>query len=335
MPKISIRTAVIYLTERCPLACGYCYFRDKKQQDIPWQVLTDFLVFVKREWGSPRSFMISGGEPLLCWDKVTRLVVSLRRGFPRAGIHMQTNGLLLDRTKTAWLRGKEVSLEFGIDGDFGTTARWRSPMDLKMFNRLVRHIRAAIAAGISCGCTMTVHPAEVALMAGNLRFLQEVGLSCVDITPAAFMPWNKAHQAAFKKGYKDIAADPALRRMLFTREDHELMPAGLVDISLHPPGEVLLGDAYLCLPEKVRKKFSLWDPGTGALDPAMAAYYWRQYALLWKRPSWRTYRDHVSFGFEMVNSMMGRNYLNVRQIVPLMRFMTRMHLSYGHEKTSH
>ncbi len=334
MPVIRMRSAVIYLTERCPLACGYCYFRDKRQHDLSWKVLANFLVLVKREWGSPRSFVISGGEPLMCWDKVKKLVMALRSGFPGADVRMQTNGLMLDRTKIAWLSARGVGLEFGIDGDLGTTARWRRPMDRGMFARLVRNIRAALDAGISCGCTMTVHPDEVARMAENLRFLKGIGLSCVDITPAAFMPWDAARRAAFRAAYVDIVATPALRRMLFTREDREFMPAGLMDISLHPPGDVLLGDAFLCLPGKARKKFSLWDPATGTLRPQMVAYYRRRYALLWKRPSWRTYRDHVSFGFEMVNAMMGRNYLNTRQIVPLMRFMTRVNLYYGHKKIS-
>ena len=244
---------------------------------------------------------------------------------------MQTNGLLLDQKKAAWLKMKAVGLEFGIDGGSMSTTRWRRPMNRKMYARLVRNIRAAIAAGIPCGCTMTVHPDEVDRMAENLRFLKDIGLACVDITPAAFMSWDAPHQTAFKAAYKDIVATPALRRMLFTREDREFMPEGLVDISLHPPGNVLLGDAYLCLPESARKKFSLGDPATGALRPQMVTYYRRRYALLWKRPSWRTYRDHVSFGFETVNVMMGRDYINARQIVPLMRFITRMHLSYGHE----
>ena len=129
MPGTSIRTAVIYLTERCPLACGYCYLRDKRKRDIPEEVMIHFLALVKREWGSPRSFVISGGEPLTGWDRVKKLVLQLRAGFPGAAIRMQTNGLLLDRRKIIWLGIAGVGLEFGIDGDYETTARWRRPLD--------------------------------------------------------------------------------------------------------------------------------------------------------------------------------------------------------------
>ncbi|MEI8011209.1 MAG: radical SAM protein [Candidatus Omnitrophota bacterium] len=334
MHTLAVRTVFIYMTEHCPLACRYCYFRHKQNRHLLRDVMERFLGFLKRESGAPASFVISGGEALLCWDKVKELVAVLRQDFPVSALHVQTNGLLLDGVKARWLKARGVSLEFGLDGDFETTARWRTPMDRRGFDRLVRNIRRAVAAGVSCGCTMTVHPDEVAGMAGNLRFIKSTGVSSADITPAAFMPWGQKSVRSFKVEYLKILQNKDLRDIIFTGEDHEFIRPGVVDLSLHPSGEVLLGDAFLCLPEAVRRKFSLWDCRTGKLRPEIVEYYQRLYAGLWRRPTWKTYRDYVSFSFEVVNQMMGRDYLNVREMVPLMRFLTRMHLSSRHANPS-
>lgn len=334
MSGIRIHTAGIYLTERCPLACTYCYFRHKHNRDLPWEIIERFLNFIKHKWNAPASFVLSGGEALLCWGRVKKLIGVLRSDFATSTVHMQTNGLLLDGVKARWLKAREVSLEFGLDGDFETTARWRTPMDRRGFDRLVRHIRYAVDAGISCGSTMTVHPQEVSRMAGNLCFIKNTGISSVDITPAAFMPWDKESVRFFKMEYLKILKDRTLRGMLFTGEDVELIKPGVIDLSLHPSGEVLLGDAFLCLPEAVRREFSLWDCRSGKLRPEVMDYYQRLYAVLWRRPTWRTYRDYVAYSFEVVNQMIGRDYLNVREMVPLMRFLTRVHLSCRHDNPS-
>ncbi len=330
--NFTLLSAMIYVTEQCPLDCGYCYFRHKHKREVSWEIISRFLVLVKREWRKPGSFVISGGEALMCWERVKKLIGVLQSGFPASAIHMQTNGVLLDIMKTRWLKARGVSLEFGIDGGVETTTRWRKPMNPEMFARIVRNIRRAVDAGIACGCTMTVHPDEVRQMAENLRFIQSLGLSSVDITPAAFMPWNKARALSFKVEYSKMLKDKRLAAVLFTREDLKFIHEGEIDISLHPSGEVLLGDAFLCLPEHVRQKFSLWDRDSGHVRPEMADYYWRLYAGLWARQRRGVYRDYVAFGFEVVNQMMGREYVNVAQMIPLMRFLTRSHLAYSLEK---
>lgn len=323
--KFTVMSVMIYLTERCPLDCSYCYFRHKKNREISWEVVRRFLAFVKHEWTAPASFVISGGEALMCWERVQQLVGMLRAGFPVSTIGLQTNGLLLDRWKVRWLKRWGVRVEVGIDGGFATTARWRRPMTRDMFARLEANIRHAADAGLSCGCTMTVHPDEVACMAENLRFIRGLGIRSVDITPAAFMPWDKASIWRFKLEYLRLLQVRETASILFTGEDRQLLERGAVDISLHPTGEVLLGDAFLCLPDNVRREFSLWDRRRGKLRPETAVYFRGVYARLWEHSSKKTYRDYVIFSFAVVNRMMGKVYMNVSAMASLMVFLRRAH----------
>jgi hypothetical protein len=50
---------------------------------------------------------------------------------------------------------------------------------------------------------------------------------------------------------------------MYANDDTEWISPGGMDLSLHPPGYLLGGDAFLCLPENKRKEFSLWDNASG------------------------------------------------------------------------
>ena len=320
-----LHTVMIYLTEKCPLECGYCYFKDKRGRDLPWDIVQKFLLFMERGWRSPRAFIVSGGEPFLCWKVLRHLLQALRKRFPLVPIHVQTNGLFLNYKKLCFLRQMRVGLEFGIDGDEITTQRWRTPMNKEMFACLIENIRLALAEGISVGCTMTVHPDEVERMPHNLSFLKKIGIKSVDITPAAFMDWDDGRSLMFKRVYGQILKIASFRQILHRAEDLEPVRDGMIDISLHPPGYVLLGDAFLCLPEREKKRFSLWDQRSGQLKSKRLTYYQKGCVVGREHSSSGIYRDYVSHSFKIVNRMMGKKYLNTDQIVPLMQFLTRAH----------
>lgn len=262
---------------------------------------------------------------MLCWDQFRWLVATLQRRFPGRHIHLQTNGTLLTPGRIAFIRRSGVSLEFGIDGDKDVTVRHRCGLESAGYVKLVRNIRLCVAAGIKCGCTMTVHPEASGDMLHQATFLKTLGLGSVDVTPAAFMPWTPGAVAQFRENYKMVIADPSLRQVLLTSEDQEFIHPGVMDLSLHPPGHLLAGDAFLCLPEAQRSRSSLWALKTGDLRPEVLAFYQRAYSALHHRRTRVTYRDLVCCNFDLVNRIMGKEYINTTQIVALMRFLTKMH----------
>ncbi|NTV29223.1 MAG: radical SAM protein [Candidatus Omnitrophica bacterium] len=324
-----VRTVMLYLTERCPLRCKYCYFRYKQGQDLPLAVAHTFIRSLQANGIRPGLLVFSGGEPVLCWAELRKLIPAIRKAFPLARLHMQTNGLLLDASKLLFIQQNRIGLEFGIDGTPETTTRWRRPMGRAGYVRLVRNINIAQKLGVPVGCTMTVHPQEVRNMPDNLRFLVGLGIKSIDITPAAFMPWTLADIKFFKKRYRQILNDKLLSKAIYVGSDHDRIQPGVMDLSVHPPGDVLTGDAFLCVSPSKRRQYSLWDQRTGHFKPEMIELYRRWYGKLWRRPS-RPYRDYVSCSFHLVNRIMGRKYLNVEQIEPIMRFLTRSHLRRTH-----
>ncbi|MBF0571238.1 MAG: radical SAM protein [Candidatus Omnitrophica bacterium] len=325
--KFKVHYAWIYVTERCNLHCDYCFFRHKHERDISLQAVEQLFLFFEKQEVVPLTLIFSGGEPFLAKENLFKILKEARRRFKDTSLHIQTNGLLIDHASIGQLCRLGVSLEFGIDGGCEPTIRHRRGLKPSSFKHLTDTIGTCLKAGISCGCTMTVHPHEAKKMAEGLNFIRTLGLPHVDVTPAAFMPWTPARIALFKKNYLSLARQASLRKLFYVRDDLEWMKPGEMDLSLHPPGYLLGGDAFLCLPENKRMTFSLWDPTRGQFKPEALSFYQDAYARMHQQNNRVPYREHVCRSFELVNTMMGKKYLNTGPINDIMRFLSRAHMA--------
>ncbi len=316
----------IYLTELCNLHCEYCFYRHREQgREVLSEAIEKLFLLFEKEKTTPSTLIFSGGEAFLVKDKMFKIMAEVYQRFKSIPLHIQTNGLLIDKRDIETLLAFKVSLEFGIDGAFNQTARHRWGLKKELFKKLTENIQMCLKAGISCGCTMTVHPHEVQYMAEGLRFIQSLGLTQVDITPAAFEPWTPETVSNFKKQYLNLIRSSQFRKLFYIHEDVELMKPGMMDLSLHPPGYLLGGDPFLCLPEEKRKEFDLWDLKTGEFRPEIYAYYQKALMRMYNETSHILYRNQVCHSFELMNTMMGQEYMNTWAINDILRFQSKTH----------
>lgn len=325
MRKFNVHYAWIYLTERCNLNCEYCYFQHRQGRDVSPEAVQRFFQLLDQERAVPSTLIVSGGEVFLAQDRLWKVLEQARRHCPDTSLHVQTNGILIGAESVTRLRRSGVSLEFGIDGGCQQTMRRRRGMTPEIFQRLTDNIRACVKAGISCGCTMAVHPEEVRHMSEGVDFLCRLGLSRIDVTPAAFMPWTRKSVRYFKKTYLSLARQVRFRNVFYARDDADWIAPGTMDLSLHPPGYLLAGDPFLCLAEKQRAEFSLWDPASGSVKPEILSFYQDAYHHMYREKDRVPYRAYVCHSFDVVNSMMEKDYINSREINDIMRFLTRVH----------
>jgi pyruvate-formate lyase-activating enzyme len=304
-------------------------------REISLRAVEQLFLLFEREQTAPSTLIFSGGEAFLAKENLFKILNSAHDRFKGTSLHIQTNGLLIDDESIAELRRLGVSLEFGIDGASETTIQHRCGLKPGSFQKLTDTIAKCLAAGIHCGATMTVHPHEVSHMEQGLDFLRRLGLPHADVTPAAFMPWTPELVALFKKNYLDLLRRPDLRRVLYADEDIEWINPGVMDLSLHPPGYLFGGDAFLCLPEEKRVEFTLWNPETGEFLPNILKIYQEAYEKMHQQPrdyARLPYREHVCHSFELMNTMMGKPYMNTWAINDIMRFLTKTHLALGIRK---
>lgn len=114
----------LQLTERCNLACRYCYVRRRRHPD-PVDCTTDlcerFIAFALRESGERVKITFFGGEPLLRPDLTRHTVAcgrqaAARHGAKTIGFHLVTNGTLLDDETGDFIAAEGIGLEVSLDG---------------------------------------------------------------------------------------------------------------------------------------------------------------------------------------------------------------------------
>ena len=105
-----------HLVDHCNMNCRGCSHFSPVAE--PWFADVDTfrgdLEALSRLFRSVRTLRLMGGEPLL-HPQVERFLVSARAVFPKARIHLVTNGLLLDdRPETFWAACRENRIDLSI-----------------------------------------------------------------------------------------------------------------------------------------------------------------------------------------------------------------------------
>lgn len=95
---------ILRVTERCNLACGYCYAAsgaDKGDMSLD-TAMKSVALFAKS--GDRLKIQFTGGEPLLRADLMRDISIRLKREGIRAAFSVQTNGTLLNQESCSLLR---------------------------------------------------------------------------------------------------------------------------------------------------------------------------------------------------------------------------------------
>ena len=110
-----IRMLVLTLTGRCTFACRYCYAADADQVDMKEETAIAALHLAGRG-GNRFLLQFSGGEPLLRFPLIRKLVEIAERNHYDAQMQIQTNGSLLTKDIGTWLYRHGVGIGISCDG---------------------------------------------------------------------------------------------------------------------------------------------------------------------------------------------------------------------------
>lgn len=112
------------LSNRCNLACGYCYTKGSRQADVcpasRIEAAARRVADCCRQKGRPFQLVLhGGGEPALEWDRLREVVALPREVAAGAGIkfraYLATNGVM-DEDRVAWLAANFDEIGLSCDG---------------------------------------------------------------------------------------------------------------------------------------------------------------------------------------------------------------------------
>lgn len=174
---------ILRVTNRCNLACKYCYAFDPADEGVDMQKET--AINAIRLLAEPEdSLMIqfTGGEPLLCMELLRDIAAYTGRSGIRAVFSLQTNGTLLTPEACILLKQLRCAVGVSLDG-IGDANGLRVYGDGRnAFSDTVEGIRNLGEAGLSCNINAVVSRrnqdrlAELVELAGLLGNVKGLGL---------------------------------------------------------------------------------------------------------------------------------------------------------------
>ncbi len=167
-----VLSAYLHVTQRCNLACRFCYSEDAGRNALDDPSLEDLCraIDLLVSLGVAR-LVISGGEPFLRDDLA--LVADHAKDAGIEKVVVLTNGLLVTEARTGELVGTVSCVAVAFDG-----ASAQAPAHLRgqqRFERLVEAVRIVRASGMEARILPTLHAGNVDDIEAYGRLAQELG----------------------------------------------------------------------------------------------------------------------------------------------------------------
>jgi len=162
---------VILLSQRCNLACEYCFAHDAHSSEIiDKHTLSTAIqyVFSKIDSKRKRFVFLGGGEPTATWELLTWAIEHIReesRG-QEYQISIMTNGTLLTESRILWLKERNVhiGLSFDILPDVQDTQRPFPDKSRSSYDKVAEAIGILLANGLIPSIRSTITTACVSRM---------------------------------------------------------------------------------------------------------------------------------------------------------------------------
>ena len=205
-----ILKCTIFVTQKCNLACDYCYI-DKKNRSISIPIAQKILNFVFSLLKNDEKLDIGlfGGEPLLEFDLVKELIVLIqgREGFDheRVSISVVTNGTLLTEDMLTFFRKKGVVLCVSCDGPPGLQDTHRHFQDGRGSSSLVeQNIRRSLEHFPLLPVNAVYSPETLPHLLEVVEYMISIGIRNIYLNPEISAPWREQDAEILREVYTGI-----------------------------------------------------------------------------------------------------------------------------------
>ena len=209
-----IKMLVLSLTGACNYACAYCYAASHAPVEMSFTTARQALDLAGAGGSTEFILQLSGGEPLLAFGLMQKIVAYVEAKKLPARIQLQTNGSLITDEIAVYLQQHNIAIGVSLDGRPDVNDQLRK---FKNGSGATRAILAGLAvlrrhnlaAGITCVVTdrnvrQLSGVVEMAYYAGNVRRLGFDLLRCQGrgskLTPPGAADVHDGVDAAFRTG---------------------------------------------------------------------------------------------------------------------------------------
>jgi uncharacterized protein len=182
------RTLRMSLTERCNMACSYCFqqelYPDTQPRMTPDRIRETIEWFVGQAAGDYVTVQYFGGEPLMEWPLIMEsheLLVQAAAAGKISGFRqtITTNGTLITSERARWMVERGFDLTFSFDGPPELNDTQRTFKNGRgTYHRAAAGLRTYVEAGGNSAILMTITAENLAQLPATVRwFVEESGLA--------------------------------------------------------------------------------------------------------------------------------------------------------------
>ncbi|MBU0554154.1 radical SAM protein [Myxococcota bacterium] len=200
------------LTRDCNLACPYCYAGDKVAEAISFETAMAGVELALSARPQLLDVAFFGGEPLLEWDLLMRLVeaiearVALVEPPCRVRFTTTTNATQLTSERIDALVAHDFEIAVSLDGvraaqDINRPTRGGG----SSFEASLRGLKLALGRIKKVTVISVLTPQSAPMMAEGVRFLFEQGARRISLNPNFYATWSEADKAALTAEHQAAA----------------------------------------------------------------------------------------------------------------------------------
>ncbi|MBI4822213.1 MAG: radical SAM protein [Deltaproteobacteria bacterium] len=179
LPIVAPGHYVIYLSTGCNMGCGYCwndggeiYGNAERMTLARADELVEFILEHSSIHGK-LSITFMGGEPLLAYEALERLIRELDARFPGpVEYDLETNGTLLDAARAEFLRDHKVRTNVSIDGPPALNRFRVFKSGKPTFDQVIERLKVADSVGMPFDLSVTLTKEAVPRLEDTVAWLE-------------------------------------------------------------------------------------------------------------------------------------------------------------------
>ena len=200
------------LTHDCNLSCKYCYAGVKTMREMSFETTKKIVDFGIRSTPPEEKidFSFFGGEPLLCFNLIKRIVEyidSIKPYYENINsINITTNGILLTESILTFIKENKINLCISIDGPSHVHNLNRCYSDGQgSFRKIFRNLSLALKILDNVQVNAVYGPDTIDFLPETMEFFSQFDISGIHLNPNIVTDWDINSYPKLYKNFKKVA----------------------------------------------------------------------------------------------------------------------------------
>lgn len=271
------------VTYKCNLNCEYCYVDKKINKSMNLRIAllaVDFLIKNNKNKKDPVDIIFIGGEPLLEWKKILKIIFYAKKLASKAKvcigtIGFPTNGLLLNKIILDFCRKENISVAVSMDG---LNNKRKTLNNKNSYYLIEKKLSLLLEYKDIIRIRSTVHPDYVEESAKIFKKFLEMGFVKIDMQPVIGIMWTPEQKKVYLNNLMESFREAEranseskshvdmkhLRDFMGTCCEEKGCPKIKEEFLADIDGNIYPCEFYLSIPFEQRKKYMIGDVKKGA-----------------------------------------------------------------------